>query len=158
MTAGRPVRAETAPGEIEAAFSFALLCGRDAPNAARHAAAGETRDWAGSDSTEFELALLLSELVTNAISHGSVSRNAAVNVEGTLIGTCLGMQVTNAGPPFAHVADLPPASQPGGRGLALVDALADRWGAFHEDGYTTVWFELDVGAPAASARATSSSA
>jgi hypothetical protein len=144
LTAARPGRAE-APGEE--AFSFTLLSGRDAPAAARHTVAAETDPWHDGELAGFSLALLVSELVTNAVAHGSAGPEATVLVEGSLIGSCLGIEVTNHGPAFDHAGDLPPDSELGGRGLALVDALATRWGAVHSGGYTTVWFELDAGGP-----------
>jgi hypothetical protein len=50
--------------------------------------------------------------------------------------------VTDHGPGFARVAEHRPGPEdPGGRGLSLVDALADRWGS--ADGGTRVWFEVD---------------
>jgi hypothetical protein len=36
-----------------------------------------------------------------------------------------------------------------GRGLGIVDALADRWGITPTADGKTVWFELDVGEPQA---------
>ncbi len=54
--------------------------------------------------------------------------------------------VLGEGPGFARpVFDAPPNGT-GGRGLYLVDALADRWGAEpspQRDGWL-VWFELDL--------------
>ena len=35
-------------------------------------------------------------------------------------------------------------TEPGGRGLQLVDTLADRWGWAENDGGKVVWFELDA--------------
>jgi anti-sigma regulatory factor (Ser/Thr protein kinase) len=91
-----------------------------------------------------DLDLLLSETVANAVKHGDAAPTTAILVEGELNGRNLGVEVTNAGMPFAHVPDLPPDTDIGGRGLVLVDALAERWGTRHECGSTTVWFELDV--------------
>ena len=36
------------------------------------------------------------------------------------------------------------ADRPRGRGLQLVQAIADRWGAEDHHGGKRVWFELDV--------------
>jgi anti-sigma regulatory factor (Ser/Thr protein kinase) len=92
--------------------------------------------------------LLLTEVVTNAVKHGAPSATAPIVVEGALIGRCLGIEVTNEGAFFEHEPDQPvePAADMalGGRGLDLVDAIASRWGAHHDDGRTTVWFELQL--------------
>jgi anti-sigma regulatory factor (Ser/Thr protein kinase) len=92
--------------------------------------------------------LLLTEVVTNAVKHGTTSATAPILVEGALIGRCLGIEVTNDGGHFEHSPDTPVDPAPdmalGGRGLDLVDAIASRWGAHHDDGRTTVWFELEL--------------
>jgi hypothetical protein len=36
---------------------------------------------------------------------------------------------------------------PGGWGLFLTERLADRWGVDHEEGWTTVWLEVDLDPP-----------
>ena len=126
-----------------ASFAFTIVSGRDAPQEARDAAAGHARGWVDG-SAPFDVQLLVSEVVTNAVKHGAPSAVAPICVEGTVAGRCVGIAVTNAGPPFEHLASMPLPAEPGGRGLALVDALADRWGACHEGGRTTVWFELDT--------------
>ena len=38
----------------------------------------------------------------------------------------------------------PPDYLESGRGLQLVDALADHWGTYATDAGKTVWFDLDV--------------
>jgi hypothetical protein len=125
------------------AFSFTMLSGRDAPSTARRFATDRTEGWA-IGAAGFNVQLLLSELVTNAVAHGAASAAAPIRVEGALIGRSLGIEVTNDGPRFEHAAHLPPDTDCGGRGLALVDAIAARWGARHHAGHTTVWFELDL--------------
>jgi hypothetical protein len=54
--------------------------------------------------------------------------------------------VTDRGPGFTRPVFDGPPSGTGGRGLCLVDALADRWGAGPTPGHDgwLVWFELDV--------------
>jgi anti-sigma regulatory factor (Ser/Thr protein kinase) len=49
--------------------------------------------------------------------------------------------VTDHGPGFEPAPARPGPDQVAGRGLFLVDALADRWGS--ADGGTRVWFEVD---------------
>jgi hypothetical protein len=43
----------------------------------------------------------------------------------------------------------PPVEQENGRGLALLDAIATRWGMQARSQGKTVWFELDLSPPLA---------
>lgn len=137
MTYAAPVAAPA--DDITAAFSFAILSGRDAPQVA----VAETGSWVGGEAP-FNLQLLISEVVTNAVVHGGAGGTAPIEVKLALVGRCVAVEVTNTGPPFGYTPGLPADTELGGRGLALVDALAERWGTTHEDGRTTVWFELDA--------------
>ena len=84
--------------------------------------------------------LLVSELVTNAMRHG---RDPIRMLAGT---TPSGLRVEvydGNGDVFPAIRDLRPDA-PGGRGLRLVDALADRWGAVAAADGKCVWFEIDA--------------
>lgn len=85
------------------------------------------------------VALLASELVTNAVRHGRGSSDEIeVGVSGGVDG--IRVEVVSAG----TLADRP-AESPGGFGLLLVDRLADDWGI--EDagsGRVRAWFRTDA--------------
>lgn len=83
------------------------------------------------------LALLVSEVATNALIHGA----GQVRVRVVDRGPRLRVQVSDdsARLPTARAFD---GDAEGGRGLALVDALAVAWGAEPRSGGKTVWFEL----------------
>jgi anti-sigma regulatory factor (Ser/Thr protein kinase) len=89
--------------------------------------------------------LLLSEVVTNAITHSDSahSRSGQVTVQITRLGTTVHVEVTDAGSstttPTVHT---PALADDGGRGLWLVDALADEWGFQHDDTGGLVWFRM----------------
>lgn len=93
--------------------------------------------------------LLVSELVGNALVHGA--GRSLVRMHGGLDGT-VRVSVWDRGPGLPRHLHVPRDS-PGGRGLALVDACADRWGvqAGGERGAgrhgKSVWFELSEKAP-----------
>lgn len=90
----------------------------------------------GDDSRADDAALLVSELVTNAIQHAGSDAEIAVELDGRR----LRVEVTDASP--ARPALREPTAT-GGRGLRLVEALADRWGVTTRRGGKVVWFELD---------------
>ena len=89
--------------------------------------------------------LLVSELVANAARHAP---DHDVLLRATLVGGLLRVEVQDAGPTLPPLPDVPPADSESGRGLRLVDALADRWGAEPVPGGKRLWFELTP-APAA---------
>jgi anti-sigma regulatory factor (Ser/Thr protein kinase) len=85
-------------------------------------------------------ALLVSELVTNAIVHG----RSAVLLRVAMLDSTIRVEVND------HSVDAPSyamtsPSEPGGYGLPLVDSLSDQWGyeLIPGDG-KRVWFELEA--------------
>jgi DNA-binding NarL/FixJ family response regulator len=84
------------------------------------------------------VALLVSELVNNAVVHARSEPDLAV----WLTPSRVRVEVTDASPllPEVRSADLLDGS---GRGLALVDALAASWGVEGRPDGKTVWFEVD---------------
>jgi anti-sigma regulatory factor (Ser/Thr protein kinase) len=79
--------------------------------------------------------LLATELVANAISHGT----PPVELSVELAPDHLRVEVADAGDGRPQRRADPGAD--GGWGLLLVESTADRWGV--ADGSTTVWFEID---------------
>ena len=97
---------------------------------------------AGFDSDARDVALLLtSELVTNAILHARTPVQLGVLVDGHRALVCVADRLAEspALSPRAHSHD-----RPGGRGLALVEDLADTWGTTTYTGGKTVWFVLQT--------------
>jgi anti-sigma regulatory factor (Ser/Thr protein kinase) len=94
----------------------------------------------------FNLRLLVTELVGNSVRHAGLSSADTIIVEVQIESDRIRAQVTDRGPGFTRPVfdELP--SGTGGRGLYLVDALADSWGAEpnpERDGWL-VWFELNL--------------
>lgn len=85
-------------------------------------------------------ALLTSELVTNAVVHGA----PPVELRVELAEQVVRVEVHDGAddPPVLRQAG---PSDAGGRGLAIVDALASRWGAQRRDEGKALWFELPAG-------------
>lgn len=106
---------------------------------ARRMLAEYLADW-GVTGEQREVAVLLtSELVTNAILHGTPPlRLVAVSV-----GSGVRVEVHDGGDAAPLVRDTELDSV-GGRGLRLVEALSARWGTTGADPGTVVWFEVDT--------------
>lgn len=87
--------------------------------------------------------LLLSELVTNALVH---TRHGAV-VTVTVAPATLRVEVRDfvSGLPMSFVPNADDGTH--GRGLILVQSLADAWGVKAHALGKVVWFELDGGRP-----------
>jgi anti-sigma regulatory factor (Ser/Thr protein kinase) len=117
--------------------------------AASEPAPARTRRWAADRLCRWDLAtevdravLVLNELVTNAIVHSP--GGAACRL--TVAGGSLEVVVTDDGPGPSRralrAADAPDPDdweRPDGRGLQIVAALADDWGATFLDGRAGVW-------------------
>ncbi|WP_412126578.1 ATP-binding protein [Streptomyces xinghaiensis] len=88
--------------------------------------------------------LMISELVTNAILYGEAEEPWRVRVEWWRVGEALRVDVHNPGFPNQVRMREPDADDAHGRGLCLVDTLADSWCAGPSQfGGTMVSFLVD---------------
>ncbi|MFL6127562.1 MAG: ATP-binding protein [Mycobacteriales bacterium] len=113
--------------------------GPEGANFARRAMSSAAELWRlDREMTEIAL-LLVSELATNAIRHGS----PPVRLSLRLYADRLRVEVADGSPTLPHLAR-PGPDRPGGRGLQIVQQLAARWGsqASRSPLGKTVWFEL----------------
>lgn len=87
--------------------------------------------------------LLVSELVTNAVRHGKVSPGREIGTRFALREGALRLEVADANDDWPHPR-IAGDDDESGRGLGLVDALADRWGTYRRAGGVgkCVWVEL----------------
>lgn len=91
-----------------------------------------------------DVILLVSEVVTNSVIHsgsgggGEVAMTVAVGAGAVLVEVC----DAGSGSSAPHVRNDPEAE--GGRGMFLVDLLADSWGVQDDDpdGSRRLWFEV----------------
>lgn len=88
--------------------------------------------------------LLASELVTNVVVHAGTEVGMQVVLDDE--GLRIGVSDANIGPLLAPGSRSRELGE-GGRGLALVHALADRWGTTHSRDRKTIWFTLGSGRP-----------
>jgi anti-sigma regulatory factor (Ser/Thr protein kinase) len=81
-----------------------------------------------------DAALMVSEIVTNALMHGTGTISLRIDVEPD----ALRIAVSDQGEVAVEPSPAPGAH--GGWGLRIVEQLADDWGV--QDGSTKVWFRL----------------
>jgi len=94
--------------------------------------------------TVCDAGLVLSELVSNALRHGSPLPDQTFRVCWRLGPERVEIAVSDGGGPTAPTVAEPEKLESGGRGLGIVDRLSLRWGVCDEGGETTVWAELPV--------------
>ena len=82
--------------------------------------------------------LLVSEVVTNAVEHGT----SGGTVEIVALPAGLRVEVTDRSADLPELQH-PAADEPTGRGLAIVDQLSRWWGVERTAAGKTVWFEVD---------------
>jgi transcriptional regulator with XRE-family HTH domain len=130
---------EWASGELRKAFPATA----EAPRMARDAVSLVAGD-IPLDALE-TARLLTSELVTNSVTHGPAAP-ASIGLYIDVARERIRIEVTDS-------ADVPPRRKPatedGGYGLTLVDALATRWDTGRDRDQNLTWFEIDLPAPGA---------
>jgi anti-sigma regulatory factor (Ser/Thr protein kinase) len=83
--------------------------------------------------------LLVSESVTNAICHGQPPCSLHLTWDGSTLRIAVSDTQLSALPVRRYANE----ESESGRGLALVEAIADRWGVTTCDVEKSLWFEID---------------
>ena len=130
-------------------FECELASGVDAPGVARRL----LTEWFAAvvaDGTLTTARLLVSELVTNGVTHG----RGRITLSGQLFERHLLVEVIDEGDGFEHELRERDFQTPGvgGWGLSVVDAESSRWGVRRDSSH--VWFELERPGPRVESRAT----
>lgn len=120
------------PGEVAEEYE-------GVPESVRRARRLVIRVLAGVGTVADDAALLVSELATNAVIHAGTPFRVAVRRRDDR----LRVEVADGSRAVARRQRFSTTSGTG-RGLALVDDVADRWGVDGRDDGKTVWFELAV--------------
>lgn len=98
-------------------------------------------DFCGPEVAE-TLALVFSELMTNAIRHSGVPENDPLDVAVEIADSRIRGSVSDRGSGFEPIAVQARPGPEGGYGLRIVDRIAGTWGVERDGARTTVWFEL----------------
>lgn len=123
-------------------MSLAASAGPERKFSARPESLSDVRDFVASALSDSEVdardvAILTSEVATNAILHANTDFRVRVQVGEEAVR----VEVINDAPELLLIKKDP--SNDGGRGLHLLDDLARDWGVEERECDKVVWFELD---------------
>lgn len=118
--------------------------------------------WGVADEVADDAAVVISELLSNALRHARPlsGETPQVRVAWTRLGDTVELAVTDGGAVTEPRRGQPALSSLGGRGLGIVETLSRSWGVRRDDHGSTVWALLyapvspvdglmrDTGAPA----------
>jgi anti-sigma regulatory factor (Ser/Thr protein kinase) len=129
----RPVRGKP----VAERLNLALDSSTDAPRQARQAIC-ELLARFGRTDLGADAAVLVSELVTNAVLHAG----GPITVSAVYLDSILRVEVHDTDTHPLPALRKPSASDKTGRGLHLVALLADRWAIEPTPAGKTIWFEI----------------
>ncbi|MEU5918697.1 ATP-binding protein [Streptomyces sp. NPDC047141] len=123
---------------------YDLTAGEGVVRECRELAAQAVRDWFGTAGgrgrAAADVLLLVSEVVTNALTHGGVPYE--LRLDG--IESRLWVQVSDTSPVRPRPHGRHRADRPSGHGLYLLGQLAEAWGCVPRGRGKAVWFEVEV--------------
>ena len=96
------------------------------------------------DSAVCDVALVMSELFSNALRHAAPLPGAKIRVAWHVDAASVEVSVSDGGGPTKPELGEPTQGATGGRGLRIVEKLSAHWGASSGDDGTTVWAEVPV--------------
>ncbi|MFH8975582.1 ATP-binding protein [Streptomyces sp. NPDC017890] len=139
---GAAMRADpSVAAAAERRFRFELAAHPASPAQARRLTRARLNGWSVCEDTCDTAALVVSELVTNAIVH-TASRHIVCELHDGADLVRIAVRDEGCAPGQPHPsADQQPEDEHG-RGLLLVDALCDAWGAHEHGPGLLVWAEL----------------
>jgi anti-sigma regulatory factor (Ser/Thr protein kinase) len=122
---------------MHATLSLPLAFDLSSPAIARPRAVALVAPWA-SEQLELDLRVLVSEVVTNAVVHGGPNIQLDIAV---LTAYWVRVEVFDGSFDLPEMQTFVPDRE-SGRGLHLVDTLANQWGTRQRVDGKVVWFEL----------------
>ncbi|MBB2921686.1 ATP-binding protein [Cellulomonas cellasea] len=123
----------------DARAELRLEADASAPHRGRHWVVPVLRAHDAPESAVDLVELLTSEVVTNAVKYGSAEHGIVLSVGWADSRVTVSVSDANPSAPVVHRSD---PEDLGGRGMELVELLAESWGVeSHADG-KTVWFTV----------------
>lgn len=108
----------------------------------RHQLLAEISDHHIDADAGYDAALVLAELVTNALRHGSPLNDGGLSLAWDWGEERLHLHVSDGGARTEPTAQMAEPQATNGRGLAIVRALSVAWGVERARATTTVWASL----------------
>ncbi|HEX2822268.1 MAG TPA: ATP-binding protein [Streptosporangiaceae bacterium] len=96
------------------------------------------------DSAVCDVALVFSELLSNALRHAGPLPGAKIRVAWRLDADCVQVSVRDGGGETRPELGEPTQGATGGRGLRIVEKLSKSWGTSHDQQGTKVWAQVPV--------------
>ena len=95
-------------------------------------------------STVSDAALVVSELLSNALRHATPLPGSSLRVAWRLDSDSVRVSVSDGGGATRPELGEPTQGATGGRGLRIVARLSRRWGTGHDEDGVTVWAEVEL--------------
>lgn len=127
------------PGEVRASSVVFLPHTPSSVSAVRRQLCAELLASGVYEEIAEDATVIVSELISNALRHARPLPSGEIRVDWCRQGDLIRLAVSDGGAMTEPRRARPTLSSLGGRGLSIVETLAERWGVLHEDGGTTVW-------------------
>jgi anti-sigma regulatory factor (Ser/Thr protein kinase) len=111
---------------------------------ARHTVADQLTAVGVRDETCDDALLVLSELVSNAVTHAAPLPNGRIAVGWTVLDDALHLEITDGGAPTSPRAGVAAPFSGSGRGLDIVRTICRAWGVTEGERCVTVWADVPI--------------
>lgn len=116
----------------------------DSAGLVRHQVVAELQARGIDQQVVDDAAVIVSELVGNAVRHGRPLADGTLRAEWNVSLRMLHVEVEDGGQGPQPCPALPAPDATGGRGLVIVEALSHTWGVRAREHGTSVWAEMPI--------------